>query len=33
MWNLKTNRQTNVTKQKQIYRYRDQTGGCQRGAG
>ena len=28
MWNLE--KQTNITKQKQTHRYREQTGGCQR---
>ena len=32
VWNLKKqNTWTNITKQKQSYRYREQTGGCQRG--
>ena len=34
MWNIKNqNKWTNITKQKQTHRYREQTGGCQRGGG
>ena len=29
----KQNKWTNITKEKQSYRYREQTGGCQRGGG